>query len=273
MIVLYILLGVALLLCAAVYVLFRYVNDGSVPLARKKEGFQTPGTALAVFAHPDDEIMVSGTLSQWKKSGAQIHLLYFTRGEDGPTGGLVEKKDLGDRRELELQDVARILQADSLTLLRYPDRHLSEVKQETLEAELLKKIDAVRPDTVISFDNTIGLYGHADHAFAGLCTQAFLAKTPMCVKQLMVMTLSSRMIALALKVSKTFKERYHAENGLPAADLAVSIRRAGAAKKRVCLAHKTQRQVVGDVQPFVTKLPAFLYYRIFSREYFHFIKL
>lgn len=270
MILIYIPAALLLLACAALTALFLYVNDTDVQLSGRTPGFLPPKSVLAVFAHPDDEIMAAGTLTKWKRAGAQIHLLYYTRGEDGPTGGLVEKQGLGDLREQELAEVARILRADSLSVLRYPDRYLNTVPQDTLERELAKKIAQCRPDTVICFDNTIGLYGHTDHAYAGLCAQALLQRKSLGVRQMLVMTLCPSMIALARRVSKTFRERYRPENGLPAANLAIGIRRAGGVKKRVCLEHKTQRAVVGDVQPLVTKIPSFFYYRVFSREYYHF---
>ncbi|MFV0414078.1 MAG: PIG-L family deacetylase [Oscillospiraceae bacterium] len=254
-------------------VVFGLINNTKVPLTGKKAGFVVPKNILAVFAHPDDEIMVAGSLAKWKKGGATVHLFYFTHGEDGPTGGLVEKKDLGPQRAAELKAVAGILKADSLTILDYPDRYLNTIPAEVLQAELKEAINKLHPDTVICFDNTIGLYGHTDHAFSGLCTQNFLLKNPTTVRQQLVMTLCPKMIALAQKVSKTFRERYKPENGLPAANMAVAIRHFGRAKKQVCLAHKTQHQVVGDVQPYVTKLPSFLYYRLFSREYYHFSTL
>lgn len=259
---------VAILAGLLVFALFLVVNNIGVPLQGRKKGIATPKVVLGVFAHPDDEIMVAGTLAKWQKQGTKVHLLYLTHGEDGPTGGLVEKKDLGPARAQELGEVKKILKADSLTILDYPDRTLNTIAMETLECKIEEAINRCQPDAVICFDNTIGLYGHTDHAWAGRCCQTLLAKTPGPVRWQLVMTLCPKMIALALKVSKTFRERYHGESGLPNANLAVPIRHTGKQKKQVALAHKTQYQVVEDVQPFLTKLPAFIYYRIFAREYF-----
>ncbi|MDR1439156.1 MAG: PIG-L family deacetylase [Clostridiales bacterium] len=248
--------------------LFLAVNDMGVPLQGGRRGFERPKAVLGVFAHPDDEIMVAGTLCKWRRQGARVHLLYLTHGEDGPTGGLVDKKDLGPAREKELGEVRKILNADSLTVLGYPDRHLDAVPEETVQAEIKKEIGRCGPDAVICFDATIGLYGHTDHAWAGRCCQSLLAKDPGPVRLQLVMTLPRRMIALAKKASRTFRERYRDEDGLPGANAAVAIRSAGRQKKLAALAHRTQRQVVGDVQPLLPQTPAAIYYRIFSREYF-----
>ncbi len=269
----FILLFFILLLAVALTFLWGLVNNRSVPLLSKTKGYQPPKTVLAVFAHPDDEVMVTGTLLQWQKQGARIHLLYLTHGEDGPTGGLVEKPQLAQKREEELHKVASILQASSLTILSFPDRYLASQPRLEVDQAILQSLTAHQPDTVICFDSTIGLYGHSDHAFSGLCTQELLRKNPGSVRQLFVMTLGPNMLALALKISKTFRERYSPENGLPPATTASSIAKFGRLKKQVVQAHATQWQVMQDVQPYYNKLPFWFYYRIFSREYFHFIPL
>lgn len=266
MILFYVLITALLLLGAAVLTANVCINN----FIKKNKSFNTPKCVLAVFAHPDDEIMVAGSLAKWKKRGCKIHLLYFTHGEDGPTGGIVEKCKLGTEREKELSSVKKILNADSLTILNYPDRYLNTVAQSRLEEELLQKVKELSPDTVISFDNTIGLYGHTDHAFAGKCTQEALKNNLTCVKQLLIMTLGGKIIKLAKKMSSTFKNNYKDENGLPCANLSVSILCFGRQKKMVALAHLTQHQVVEDVQPMVKKIPYWLYYTIFSKEYFYF---
>ena len=40
------------------------------------------------------------------------------------------------------------------------------------------------------------------------------------------------------------------------------------AKRAVLDAHKSQVKVIDDVQPFGRRLPPWLYYRLFDREYF-----
>lgn len=247
------------------------VNDRSVP----KDGWKPSEghRVLAIFAHPDDELMAAGTLAAVKDGGGQVYSLYFTHGEDGPTGGLVEKDELGRKRFEELQKVKECLGEDEIEVLSYPDRYLGTVDREILKQEIKKRVERLRPDTVLCFDDTNGLYGHDDHVMAGSCTQEFLAENAMGVENLLVMTLPKPMIRLARRLSKTFRERYHEEKGLPAANLAVPIARYARRKYGVIHAHATQWQVMGDVQPMYDKMPPFLYYRIFSREYFSFQRI
>ena len=267
MIALYILAGLCILVLALFAALNHLVNDHKVPTRLPEFNIDAPHTVLAVFAHPDDEVMAAGTLARLAAHG-KVHALYCTHGEDGPTGGLVEKKDLGSYRANELAEVARILGYTQMEILDYPDRYLSGIDKTTLQGEIRKRIETYHPDTVICFDRTIGLYGHSDHAFAGLCTQELLDEDSLGVEHLLEMTLPGSMIKLAMKVSNTFRERYDPEHGLSAPTYAVRIPRFAKRKMAVLHAHKTQWQVMGDVQPLWDKIPAVVYYRIFSKEYY-----
>lgn len=267
----YLICGLLLFAALILFLLHCIVNDHSVPVSGW--AIHTPHTLLAVFAHPDDEVMVAGTLAGVKRAGGQVHMLYLTHGEDGPTGNLVPREKLGVRRAEELQTVKRIIGADTLEILDYPDRYLSSAPKERVQQDIAERIAAYHPDTVLCFDSGLGLYGHADHAASGLWTQEILRRDPMGVENLLVMTLPKQMIALALRVSSTFQKNYKPEIGLPQANFAVKIRHAARQKSEVVRAHKTQWQVMGDVQPLYDKIPYVLYYRIFSREYFERISL
>jgi len=271
-------LGIVLVLAVLVLLLTvllgLYVNDTKVDTTSLET--KNIKILLAIFAHPDDEVMVAGTLSKLKKQGTAVHLLYLTHGEDGPTSGIVEQSKLGELRAVELQQVKAVLQADTLDILDFPDRYLNTIAEETLAAAICDKIARYRPDTIICFDETIGLYGNSDHAYSGKVVHKILSENlgsladseKANLQNLLIMTLPQPMINLAMKVSKTFRERYDVKNGLPAANFAVKIRRFGGQKKQVVGSHKTQAVVMNDVQPMWEKIPYWLYYRIFSREYF-----
>lgn len=231
-----------------------------------------PHVTLAVFAHPDDEVMVAGTLAKLKKYG-KVYSLYCTHGEDGPTGNLVAKKDLGAFRAKELLKVKGILNLDGMEILAYPDRYLSNVPKKVLKSVIKERIQQLKPDTVICFDKNIGLYGHKDHVFAGICVQELLEEESLGVKHLLEMTLSDFMLKIALKLSKTFKENYDATKGLSNSNYSVRISNFSKKKMQVVCAHKSQWEVLGDVQPFYNKIPHWLYYRILSREYYYYKKL
>jgi hypothetical protein len=78
------------------------------------------------------------------------------------------------------------------------------------------------------------------------------------------------MIALALKLVSAFRNAYPSdpERQLPAPSLAVRISAQTGAKRRLLDVHGSQAKVMADVQPYYQKLPGWLYYRLFDREYF-----
>jgi N-acetylglucosamine malate deacetylase 2 len=90
------------------------------------------------------------------------------------------------------------------------------------------------------------------------------------------MTLPQPMIDTVLKIS-TFMERYlkNPEDRLPQPTVAIKMASEAKEKSKVVGANKTQWQVTGDVQPLPLhdKIPYWIYYRIFDREYFAEVEL
>ena len=250
-----------------------YVNDGSIPT---KELAVSGDRVLAVFAHPDDEITISGTLARLNSKNISTGIIYLTRGEKGPTGGIVPKEKLGEERTKEVHSMKKALGIDYLKVFDFPDSGITNTPAESIKKTLLKCLNEYKPTVVIGFDITVGLYGHEDHRLAGLYLKQVLEQANLKhVNKYYMVTLPKPMIQLALKMSKIFRDRYpkDPEKGLPDAHLAVSIWEYGSYKKMVLQAHKTQWEIINDVQPYGMTIPSVLYYRIFDREYFHEVKL
>ena len=268
-------IGIVLLLAFIILIIIgnRYVNDETVPVT---ELAQSGDRVLFVFAHPDDEIMVAGTAAGLNAKDIPTGIVYLTRGENGPTGGLVSQEKLGEERTKEVYSIKDILGLDYLKVFDYPDSHVEDVDTSKIKASLLACIQEFKPTVIVGFDETVGLYGHEDHRLAGLYLHEVLKETaPFNLKAYYMVTLPQPMIDLALKMSSIFRERYPKDpaRGLPKADLAVNMWKCGSSKKKVLKAHKTQWEVIEDVQPYGMTIPSFLYYGIFDREYFHKVDL
>jgi LmbE family N-acetylglucosaminyl deacetylase len=126
---------------------------------------------LAVFAHPDDEAYrPGGTLALLAQRGMRIHLLTATRGESGSCGDppLCAPEELPAMRERELRCACAALGIEPPRLLDYKDGHLSEADPEEVIAQILKIVDEVCPQVVLSFGPD-GLSGHPDHIIIGQC--------------------------------------------------------------------------------------------------------
>ncbi len=154
-------------------------------------------------------------------------------------------------------------------MLEWPDGGLATADGEAVKAVLRERIGHWNPGVLISFDERVGYYGHPDHVAAGRWARE-LAQEDNSVRRLYQATLPTALIKLALKLVAAFRNNYPTDPaaGLPAPTVAVPIARFAAAKRRLLDVHASQAKVIADVQPGYDKLPAWLYYRLFDREYF-----
>jgi LmbE family N-acetylglucosaminyl deacetylase len=261
---------ILLLLLSLIAVARSFVNDDKIPAYTKKINLSEGVRIMYVFAHPDDEVLISGTLAMLKKKyNASIKALYLTHGEDGPTGGIVEKADLKQERAKELNEVKRELDIDEMVIKDYPDRHLNTINKAELVKVIRDEAAGFNPDYIITTDDVIGLYGHTDHIAAGAAAKEAVSLIPS-VKGLLVMTLPKQMIKLAMKMSKTFRERFTEGKALPSPNVAFMIWHERSKRLAVTRFHRTQHEVMRDLQPYYEKLPAALYYAVFNKEYYEY---
>jgi LmbE family N-acetylglucosaminyl deacetylase len=149
---------------------------------------------LAVFPHPDDEVVTcGGSLHRMAKLGAVVTLVILTKGERGtpdgaPDPGLKAVRSAEARAAAALLGVAGLIQADfGDGLLRERARELSTFLESTIER--------VRPDLVITFD-LAGLYGHSDHVTcAEVVTELWRTRFRRCALWYVALPRRARVIA------------------------------------------------------------------------------
>jgi LmbE family N-acetylglucosaminyl deacetylase len=128
---------------------------------------------LAVFAHPDDEVLCAGgTMARGAEAGAEIMIVSATRGERGQIRDpdAATRRTLGAVREGELHAAAAGLGVARVRVLAYPDGALASHRS-SLGAEITQIMRQFDPDTVITF-GADGGYGHPDHATISQLTTA-----------------------------------------------------------------------------------------------------
>jgi LmbE family N-acetylglucosaminyl deacetylase len=127
-------------------------------------GLPTWRSVLAVVAHPDDESFGLGAvLSAFADAGATVTVLCFTHGEASTVHGVAG--DLASVRAGELDAAARVLGADGVQLLAYPDGALGEVDLGELAGHVVETAGRVQADGIVAFDLD-GVTGHPDHSRA-----------------------------------------------------------------------------------------------------------
>lgn len=133
-------------------------------------------TLLAVFAHPDDEVLIAGTLAHYRAKGVRVAMVYATRGEEGKIAPGVQatRETLGQVRERELRTALGMVGIDEIYFLGFHDSGMAGTKanknpgnflQADLEGvvgQIMAILDQVQPQVVITFGPD-GDYGHPDH--------------------------------------------------------------------------------------------------------------
>jgi LmbE family N-acetylglucosaminyl deacetylase len=122
-------------------------------------------TILFSFAHPDDESFAgSGMAMKYAEAGARTVLVTATRGQRGSTGNppVCTVDELGECRERELREAARIIGFDELHLLDYQDQKLAEAPHDEIRRSVVALIRRLRPVLVVTFDPN-GVNAHPDH--------------------------------------------------------------------------------------------------------------
>src|SRR3954465_4078687 len=136
-----------------------------------------PKTLLAVFAHPDDETIVSPVLAAYARQGVKVYLMVATDGRMGimPHAGIPAGDELARVRAGEVQCAAKELGIEPPILVGLPDAGLAAIKPavaypgeplDKLAKELRRIIDELDPQVIISWGPE-GAYGHPDHRLVG----------------------------------------------------------------------------------------------------------
>lgn len=122
------------------------------------------GTILGIWAHPDDEVFLSGgIMAAARDAGQRVVCVTATRGEHGTDDPVSWPPDrLAARRALELEASLAVLGVEEHRFLGIEDgRCASQPSLATVE-RLTAIIHEVRPDTIVTFGPD-GLTGHEDH--------------------------------------------------------------------------------------------------------------
>ena len=245
------------------------LNDMRVPIRRDLFASGAPRRVMAIWAHPDDEITSAGTLSALTSAGADLTLIYLTAGEAARDTGY-SREDLAKVRREEAKAAGALLGASHVEVLNFPDSGLATTDPAAAKAAIAGLIERFQPGVIVSFDEKVGFYGHPDHVQTGRWVRDVVDAGAPSVTRLYQATLPKALISLALKLVQAFRDNYPADpaRGLPSATLAFPIAAQARTKRLLLDVHKSQAKIIADVQPYYDRVPAWLYYRLFDREYF-----
>lgn len=137
---------------------------------------ETPKTALAIGAHPDDiEFGCGGTLSKWATEGCQIFHLICTDGSKGTWDPQINGQELAKRRQKEQIQAAKELGGTQpVIFLGWTDGELeSGIEQ---RKQIVTAIRECKPEILLAHDPWKRYRLHPDHRNAGfLATDGVVA--------------------------------------------------------------------------------------------------
>jgi LmbE family N-acetylglucosaminyl deacetylase len=136
------------------------------------------GTIISIWAHPDDEAyLCGGIMAMAAAAGSRVVCVTATRGELGVTDPVRWPPErLAAIREAELAECMRLLGVREHHWLGYPDGGCAAIEPDAAAELLAELLDAVRPDTVLTFAAD-GQTGHPDHIAVHRWTRAAVQRT------------------------------------------------------------------------------------------------
>lgn len=135
------------------------------------------GDILGIWAHPDDEVYLSGGLMALARDhGQRVTCVTATLGELGtPDPQRWPPARLARARRAELRASLAVLGVTEHHVLDLPDGRCADQPFDPVVDRLVAIIDAVRPDTIVTFGPD-GFTGHGDHQTVSAWTTAAHAR-------------------------------------------------------------------------------------------------
>jgi LmbE family N-acetylglucosaminyl deacetylase len=130
------------------------------------------GSALALFAHPDDaEFGFGGTVARWAREGTEVHYVCVTDGSAGSNEPGTSREAMRPVRRREQEAACEVLGVTSCTFLDFVDGEL-EVNLD-LRRAVTRQVRRLRPDVLVGPDpsrlwnRTRDYVNHPDHKAVG----------------------------------------------------------------------------------------------------------
>jgi LmbE family N-acetylglucosaminyl deacetylase len=140
------------------------------------EGPPSSRKILAVFAHPDDDIIIGPLLAYYAAHGVTVYLVVVTSGQEGVAAHakIPAGPQLGAVRERESRAACKAYGIEEPFLFGEQDGSLASMEHhDQIIHQLIEIIQRVQPSVIITFGPD-GLTGHTDHrAVSNMVTEMF----------------------------------------------------------------------------------------------------
>ncbi len=244
--------------------------------------------ALIITAHDDDAFACSGTFLGLIKNGWKVRQVAFLdrRPEKREFFKVVAEK--AGFAGYDLLDIKYRTDLDSGKQQYQPlsYQRIAEVFcHDTVYNLVGRIIDSFAPEVIFTLDDSIGGYGHPDHIFMSRIVKEYCqqhADAPAFKVRRIYQSVFSPSMAESMIIKNSWvtynlfdeARKLYGLKGMPVPDCEVSISGNASAKKTFMsgFGPKDQRNI-RKFAPAYEYYPAWLYFRIFDREFFHIINI
>lgn len=244
--------------------------------------------ALIVVAHDDDATLFSGTTSMLAAIGWDISFVCFYTDLYKPEVNPIRYKEMQNIQEiqglknLELIDLRLRRSMDTIDKpwLPIPYHEFSEnFEIDSLRFFILQAIEKYQPTVVFTLDDVIGFYGNPEHVLVSqtvvnICRE-YKDSLEFPVKRIYQCVWPFSQAEKVMKKIPTYHigKKIYGCDGMPAPDVEIEISSFGSTKKKVLAAHVSQHNSIKRYIKCYHCYPAWLYFRIFNKEYFRIIDI
>ena len=281
-----ILLGVCVLAANLIYLIThlpkeKYPEDSFLTNEPNK-------SALIIVAHDDDAAPFSGTTSLLVENGWDVNFMCFYndywKPEENPVRKLEMKKaaQIQGFNNIELIDFNMRESLDTAEQPWMPvpyDQFSGNFKMDSLQIYILTAIQEFNPSVIFTLDDVIGAYGHPEHVIVSqvvnkVCS-LYRDSLDFPVKKIYQSVLPHSQAEKIMGKMDIYIEgkRIYGCDGMPSPNVQINISSFASTKKRVFLAHASQRRALKRFIPFYHLYPGWVYFGIFNKEYFRIINV
>lgn len=175
-----VLAGILVLTLAGLVIGRMMFAEPGVPEIRSVRAALEADRILFVFAHPDDEILVTELISRAVAEGIEVTTLTATRGEAGTQyPPVVDQAWLGVVREAELRRHGFALGVTRQIVLGLPDGGVPDTPDAELADMVRNVVEEIQPDVIVSFHPDSAISLHPDHMAMGRAAENAAGDTPL----------------------------------------------------------------------------------------------
>jgi LmbE family N-acetylglucosaminyl deacetylase len=245
-------------------------EESDAELVDSISGHINATSVLGIFAHPDDEQLVTGLLIRAAEdANTRTAAITATKGEAGtPLPQVSRLKDLGWIRKAEALKNTWALGVEYHQVLDFPDGGVDQVPLAELVAAVTAQLLAHRPDLVVTFWPESGYSDHADHKRMGLAAEMAILQ----LREFPQQGYAGPVYIAYILAPTRMMNRFAGEMGQRVVDNqpAANYAQDGEAwaKIRGWKIHASQRDYVQHAYG----LPAWLVHRLYDKEHYYLIE-